>query len=126
MAIITLIAKKREVSDGITPSRKWINYSTLRKGKWYNVKFVKDCAPPQIHKVAEGVARAFIELTPDDTYDISMKGNGTIFVESYTPVADDALKACIAAETKKVEDYRAKREKERLDFISDDDTDDIF
>lgn len=126
MAILTLIAKKREINDGMTPARKWINFSTLRKGKWYNVKFVKDCAPPQVQKVADGVARAFIELTPESKYDVSPKGNGTIFVESYTPVTGSALDACVKAETKKVEDYRAKREKERLDFISDDDVDDIF
>lgn len=128
MAILTLIAKKREVNDGTTPARKWINFSTLRKGKWYNVKFVKSCAPPQVQKVADGVVRAFIELTPESKYDVSSKGNGTIYVEGYNPVTGTALDACVKAEQKKVEEYRAKREKERIDFISDDDddNDDIF
>lgn len=126
MAILTLIAKKREVNDGMTPARKWINFSTLRKGKWYNVKFVKDCASPQVQKVADGVARAFIELTPESKFDVSPKGNGTIFVESYNPVTGDALDACVKEERKKVEEYRAKREKERIDFVSGDDDDDIF
>lgn len=126
MAILTLIAKKREINDGMTSVRKWINFSTLRKGKWYNVKFVKECAPPQVQKVADGVVRAFIELTPESKYDVSAKGNGTLFVESYAPVTGGALDACIKEERKKVEEYRAKREKERIDFISDDDADDIF
>lgn len=122
MAILTLIAKKREVNDGISAPRKWINFSTLRKGKWYNVKFVKDCAAPQCIKVADGVVRAFIELTPDSKYDVSPKGNGTLFVESYNPVTGDTLEKLKAAETEKVNAYRAKRERERMDFINDDDT----
>lgn len=117
--VVTLIAKKRESEDG----RKWINFSTLKRGKWYNVKFIKDCAPPQVHKVADGVLRAFVDLTADSKFDISPKGNGTIFVETYNPVVADALESAIAAEKVKIDKFREKREKERMDFIAPDEDD---
>lgn len=120
--ICTLICKKRESADG----RKWINFSMLSKSKWYNVKFVKECAPPQVQKIAEGVGRAFIELTADNKYDIKdSSGNLTLFVESYNNLAADALKTCIAAETEKVEKYRADKEKARVNFLQPTDDEDL-
>lgn len=113
--ICTLICKKREAEDG----RKWVNFSMLRGKKWYNVKFVKECAPPQVQKIAEGVGRAFIDLTPDDKYDIREQGsNATLFVESYKNLSEDALKKCVADEIAKVEKYRADHEKARVDFLT--------
>lgn len=124
--ICTLICKKRESDDGL---RKWVNYSMVKGAKngkggtWYNVKFVKDCAAPQVHKIAEGVGRAFIELDATCTYDIKEQASGnTLFVESYKNLTDDTLKEHIAAETKRVEEYRAEREKARKNFLDDDDT----
>lgn len=118
--ICTLICKKRESEDG----RKWVNYSMLKGKKWYNVKFVKECAAPQVHKIADGVIRSFIELTADCTYDIREQGtNATLFVENYKNLNDEQLKSAITAETAKVEKYRAEREKARVNFLADDDTD---
>lgn len=115
--IFTLICKKRETED----NRKWINYSMCKGKVWYNVKFVKECAAPQLHKIMDNVERAFIKLELTDKYDIVYKSNNSriLFVESYSDLTDDELKAAIAAETKKIEDYRKAKEKVRIEFLSD-------
>jgi len=113
--IATLICKKREF-DG----KKWINFSFVKNNKWYSVKFVKDCAAPQIHKIDEGIHRSFIELTATDKFDMKNNEDGknvTIFVESYSNLSAEALAAAIAAEKKKLEEYRAAKEKEKMSFL---------
>lgn len=122
--IFKLICKKREKAE---ENRKWVNYSTLHKGKWYNIKFVKECPPPQTQKIADGVYRAFIELTPDCVYDINTKGvSATIFVETYKILDEKTLSEEIKKETASIEKYRADREKARVDFLSPNDSDEAF
>ena len=95
--ILTLIAKKRE-HEG----KKWINFSFVKDKKWYNVKFVKNCIPPKAHAVTEGVGRAFIELTEANKFDIVESDNAVIFVEDYTELSAEALKAEIEKEKNKM------------------------
>lgn len=110
--ILTLIAKKRE-QDG----KKWTNFSFVKNEKWYSVKFVKDCAPPQVYEVADGVKRAFIELTKENKFDIVEGGRAVIFVENYNELSAEALTAAVNAEKKKIETYRQKREQDRINFL---------
>ena len=110
--ILTLIAKKREY-DG----KKWTNFSFVKNEKWYSVKFVKDCAPPQAYEVADGVKRAFIELTKENKFDIKEGESAVIFVENYNELSAEALTAAANAETKKIEKYREKREQDRINFL---------
>lgn len=112
--ICTLICKKREAEDG----RKWVNYSMLKGKQWYNVKFVKECAPPQVHKIADGIGRSFISLTADHKYDLREQDNSsTLFVESYDNLNAEELRTAILSETEKVEQYRKEREKARVNFL---------
>lgn len=110
--ILTLIAKKRE-QDG----KKWTNFSFVKNEKWYAVKFVKDCAPPQIYEVADGIKRAFIELTKENKFDIVEGEKAVIFVEDYKQLSAEALTAAGNAEKKKIETYRQKREQDRINFL---------
>ena len=110
--ILTLIAKKRE-HEG----KKWINFSLIKNEKWYNVKFVKNCIPPKAHTVTEGVGRAFIELTETNKFDIVEKEQSVIFIEDFNELNTEALKAEIENERKKIEAYREKRERSKMNFL---------
>lgn len=110
--IMTLIAKKREKGG-----KKWTNFLFVKNEKWYSVKFVKDCAPPKIYKVADGIRRAFIELTQENKFDIKEGERAVIFVENYNELSAEALTAAINAETKKIEAYRQKREQDKINFL---------
>jgi len=121
--ILTLICKKRE-ADG----KKWTNYTTIQKGKWYNVKFVKECAAPQIKKIDENINRAFIELNANTKFDIKEdtedKRNAIIFIESYNNLSAEALQKAIDNEFKSIEKYREEKEKTKISFLMPtDDTD---
>ena len=111
--LLTLIAKKRE-HEG----KKWINFSLIKNEKWYSVKFVKDCIPPKVYGVAEGVGRAFVELTEKHKFDITDGERATIFVEQYDDLSAEALKAEIEKEKNKIENYREKREKSKMSFLT--------
>lgn len=110
--ILTLIAKKRE-QEG----KKWTNFLFVKNEKWYSVKFVKDCAPPQVYEVADGVKRAFIELTEENKFDIVEGERAVIFIENYKKLSAEALTAAGNAEKKKIETYRQKREQDRINFL---------
>ena len=111
--ILTLIAKKRE-HEG----KKWINFSFVKDKKWYNVKFVKNCIPPKAHAVTEGVGRAFIELTEANKFDIVEKEQQLIiFIEDFNELNTEALKAEIENERKKIEAYREKKERNKMNFL---------
>lgn len=110
--ILTLIAKKKE-QDG----KKWTNYLFVKNEKWYSVKFVKDCAPPQTYEVADGIKRAFIELTKKNKFDIKEGERAVVFVENYNELSAEALTAAVNAEKKKIEKFRQKREQDRINFL---------
>ena len=110
--ILTLIAKKRE-HDG----KKWTNFLFVKNKKWYSVKFVKDCAPPQTYEVADGIKRAFIELTQENKFDIKEGERAVVFVENYNELSAEALAEAVNIEKKKIETYRQKREQARIDFL---------
>ncbi len=111
--ILTLIAKKREFEG-----KKWINFTYLKGDKWYNIKFVKNCVPPKAHAVTEGVGRAFIELTETNKFDIVEGEKAVIFVEDFNELNAEALKTEIENERKKIEAYREKRERSKMNFLT--------
>ena len=119
--LFTLICKKRVSDDG----RKWTNYNLLRGKKWYSVKFVKDCAPPQNYKIDEGIYRAFIDLSNKDKFDLKENADcyNTIFVESYGAVTPEIAEKHIAIEKERVDKYREEKEKNKIDFITPSDED---
>lgn len=123
--ILTLICKKRELEG-----KKWINFSLLKGGKWYSVKFVKNCAAPLIHKIDKNVYRAFISLAETDKFDIAQKNEGgknaTVFVETYSNLSDEMLSASVETERKNLAAYRALRDKERVSFLIVDDAEQPF
>lgn len=114
--ILTLIVKKRETENG----KKFNSYSTLRGEKWYSVKFVKDCPPPQVVSIEENVKRAFISLKADSKFDIreSDVNRSTVFVETYEPVTGADFDRVVTVEKQKCEEYRKAREKARMDFLT--------
>lgn len=114
--ICVLIPKLRETDKG-----KWVSYSTLKGKQWYSVKFVKECAPPRLHEVAQGVYRGFIDLQEEHEFNVATEGKyKVLYVETYGTPSADSLKRAMAAETKRIEAYRAEREAERMDFLAPD------
>lgn len=114
--IVKLIVKKRETKDG----KKFNSFSTNKSGKWYAVKFVRDCPPPQVITVDGNVRRAWIELSAVHTFNVraNATGNGmTIFIENYASVSDDVIARCVEAEKKEIATYREAQEKARRDFL---------
>lgn len=114
--IVKLIVKKRETKDG----RKFNSFLTNKGGKWYAVKFVKDCESPQIITIDGNVRRAWIDLMSGDEFNIKTNAPGkvmTIFVESYSSVSDETLSHCVEAEKKEIAAYREAQEKARRDFL---------
>lgn len=111
--LFTLICKKRTTEDG----KKWTNYSLLKDKKWYSVKFVKDCAPPQNHKIDENIFRAFIELTNNDVFDLKEGEYPTLFVEKYTAPAPETVEKYIGIEKKNIQKFREKKDQAKKDFI---------
>lgn len=122
--ILTLYAKKRETKDG----KKFNSFSARRAGKWYSVRFVRECQPPQAISLDEhgNVKRAFIGLTTESKFGIKDSEKGaTLFIESYDVIGDDDLARAIAAEKKAYADYKAADEKRRIDFITPVDGEDL-
>lgn len=122
--IVKLIVKARETKDG----KKFNNFSTNKGGKWYAVKFVKGCEPPQVITVDGNVRRAWIELSAVHTFNIraNATGNGmTIFIENYASVSDDIIARCVEAEKKEIATYREAQEKARRDFLVPDDAENL-
>lgn len=129
--ILHLIVKKREVKDPATDSvRKWNNYSTFHNGKWYTVKFNMDTPQPQVYKVQDGIFRAFVKLTDDETSEFNIKtdteGRKTIYVRAHAPITNDELDAEKAVEKQKIDEYRAKQDAEKVNFIRSDRTETPF
>ena len=121
--ILSIICKKRE-----TDGNKWTNYSVNQKGIWYNVKFVKDCAPPQIHAIDTNILRAFINLNNPQKFDIATDKDNrkTLFVEGYALISEPQLTELIAKERAKIEEYRKSREAEKMDFLEPDEPESPF
>lgn len=114
--VLTLFVKKRESKDGKT---KFNSYTAKRGEVWYRVKFVKDCPPPVAVEVADGVRRAWIELDDKSKFDIATERDGAkvVYVESYTGLPDEARNKFAESERARIMDFRAKREKEKRDFL---------
>lgn len=113
---------KRMERDG----NKWINYSTKKDGKWYSFRFVRDCVPPKPHKICEGVAKAFIDLDDSHVWNISEKGGYLyLYVESYADLKPEALELAIRKERENIEKFREQKEKEKKNFITPIDDEDL-
>lgn len=120
--ILHLIVKKREVKDPATGSvRKWNNYSTFYNGKWYSVKFNMDTEQPQVYKVQGGIFRAFVKLTDDETSEFNIKadaeGRKTVYIRAHAPITANELAAEKAIEKRKIDEYRARQDAERSNFV---------
>lgn len=129
--ILHLIVKKREVKDTATGGvRKWNNYSTFHNGKWYTVKFNMDTEQPQVYKVQDGIFRAFVKLTADETSEFNIKtdteGRKTIYIRAHAPITADELAAEKAIEKQKIDEYRAQQDAEKVDFVRGDRTETPF
>lgn len=113
--IITLFAKSKE-HEG----KKWTNFSTLKNGEWYSVRFVKECNIPKVYEVTEGIKRAFVGLTAKNTFNVAESDYGKIlYVENFRELSEDEIKNEIEKETQRVVDYRKKREAEKMSFLDD-------
>lgn len=122
--ILTLYVKKRETKDG----KKFNSFSARRAGKWYSVRFVKECQPPQAISLDEhgNVKRAFIGLTTESKFDIKDGEKGaTLFIEGYDVIGGDDLARVIAAEKKAYDDYKAADAQRRIDFVAPVDSEDL-
>ena len=122
--VLSIICKKRE-KDG----KKWTNYSANVKGIWYNVKFVKDCAPPQVHAVDTNILRAFIDLKDKSKFDIATdksSNSKTLFVEGYESLTQPQIDDLKTKELAKIEEYRKAREAEKMDFLEPDEPESPF
>lgn len=129
--ILHLIVKKREVKDTATGGvRKWNNYSTFHGGKWYTVKFNMDTQQPQVYKVQDGIFRAFVKLTDDETSEFNIKtdteGRKIIYIRAHAPITADELAAEKAVEKQKIDEYRAKQDAEKVNFVRGDRTETPF
>lgn len=114
--ILSLIAKQR-----VTETNKWWNFSTLRKGVWYDVKFVHDAAPPKVYDIDKPnkVMRAYVSVTPEQCDIADKNGRKTIFVNDYSTLSADDMKPYVEADRARIAEFREKRNKEKMNFFDD-------
>lgn len=99
--------------------KKWTNFSTKRGKEWYSVRFVKGCPTPNTHEVVEGIRRAFVGLSAKCVYNIANSDFGKVlYVESFEDISDERLSHLLSNEKAKIVEYRAKREAEKISFLS--------
>lgn len=117
--VLALIAKRRQSEDG---QRKWVNFTCVRGGVWYDVKFVHDCAPPAVYDIDKpnNVLRAIIEVDENGSNVAVKNGRNVLFVEHYTalPVDDPQFKAAVEAERLFVNKKREERKAATRSFFA--------
>lgn len=124
--IIEIIAKKVEKEDG----DKFTKYMTVKGKTFYTVKFVKGCEAPKLYKLDNDKMRGYIDLTTESVFNKketkrNYKGteytDNIIFIESYKEVDKATTEKYIEASNKKMADFKAQQEKDRLNFIAEED-----
>lgn len=117
--VLVLIAKRKQSEDG---QRKWVNFTCIRGGVWYDVKFVHDCAPPVVYDIDKpnNVLRAFIDCDETQSNVATRGGRNILYVENYSALAKDdpKLKEAVEAERAFINKKRDERKAATRSFYA--------
>lgn len=116
--VIVCIVKERISRDS---KKRWYSFSTIRNGKWYDVKFVHDAAAPAVYDIDKPnkIMRAFIDIEQNDVDIAQHNGRDILYVNKYTAPSTDMMKSCVTEERDRIKKFRDERKQKVVSFFSD-------